>query len=271
MIIALIVIGAAALVGGLYFVTNNYLKKSPLKTSFFLATPSVKPIATARPGQKIKLPILLYHHIAMRTPQDPYYVSPEIFEQQMDWLKTNGYNVVSMKEALEFLQGKIQLPEQAVVITFDDGDADQYQNAFPILKKYNFPATFFIKLNSYNTEAGITTRRLLEMKAAGMDIQSHSVNHDSLAQLNDEELKKELVESKTRLEQDLGAVIDQLSYPGGAYDERVIQAAQAAGYKSAVTTRHSIYQDPQNLFILNRSHIDDDLENLILRVEDKVP
>ncbi len=104
-----------------------------------------------------------------------------------------------------------------------------------------------------------------------IEIGSHSVNHDNMKNLTDDQLKYELEESKRILERDLSIDIRTFCYPGGAYDNRTIEAVQSAGYDSAVTVIHSIKQDPKKMFELRRSHIDDDLENLVKRIKGEMP
>lgn len=89
-----------------------------------------------------KLTILSYHEIAERNealvPQ--YAVTPTNFVRQMDWLKNNGYHFVSLNDVLAYYEGRKSLPEQAVLITFDDGYRSVYLHAYPILKMLRIPA-----------------------------------------------------------------------------------------------------------------------------------
>lgn len=225
---------------------------------------------------KIKLdkfyaPILLYHHIADAQQQNSYYVSPKIFEQQLIWLKDNGYHVVTMEKLFEASTGQVGLPEKPVIISFDDGLRDQYTNAFPILKKYQMNAIFFIKINNYD-KGGITTQQLKEMVDSGMEVGSHSVNHDNMAQMDQKTLDYELQESKRILEKDLGVRIKFFSYPGGAYSDETIAATKKAGYIAAVTTKHRVYQEIKNndsLYTFSRIHIDDEMPTFIDWVQGK--
>lgn len=218
-------------------------------------------------------PILLYHHVAERRFQNSYYVSPEIFEEQMAWLKENGYKVISLDDIYQAGLGQKNLPEKPLVITFDDGVTDQYTNALPILKKYDYPATFFIKLNNVGKgKGGMTWEQIKELTNAGMTIGSHTVNHDNLNMMSAKTLKYELEESKKTLEDKLGVKIKFLSYPGGAYSDKVIEAAQKAGYLAAVTTRHRVWQEiknPNDFFRLNRVHIDDEMPTFTQWVQGK--
>lgn len=244
------------------------------QTISILNTPALQTSISRNSSSKnktITLPILLYHHISRTETQNSYNVQPEIFEQQMAWIKANNYNVITLSQAVDGMTGVIALPENPLVITFDDGVNDEYVNAFPILEKYGFSATFYIKINIYNTPSGMTTKQLKELKDAGMEIASHSVNHDDLTKLSSEQLKTELTQSKAILEKDLDIKIRSFAYPGGAFNDTVIDAVIDAGYGNATTTAHSIKQSPTDLFRLNRSHIDDDLDNLIKRVRGEMP
>lgn len=219
------------------------------------------------PQGKFYAPILAYHHIELRRPQNSYYVSPEIFDEQMKWLRDNNYHVVSFDKFYAAASGKGTLPEKPVVLSFDDGNVDNYTNAFEILKKYNLTATFFIKINGVaKSGAGMTWKKLREMASVGMTIGSHSVNHNNMAQMDDGELHAELVESKKILEKNLGIEIKYFAYPGGAYSKKTIKAAKAAGYLAAVTTRHKVDQEIKNddsLYTLPRVHIDDEMPTFI--------
>jgi hypothetical protein len=87
------------------------------------------------------VPILCYHRFGVKTSK--LNVTPAAFEQQMEWLARNGYTVVTFARLARFLEGKEALPPKSVVITIDDGYRSSYEIAYPILKKFGFPATVF--------------------------------------------------------------------------------------------------------------------------------
>lgn len=223
------------------------------------------------PQGQFYAPILLYHHIALRRPQNSYYVSPEIFTKQMQWLKDNGYQVISFDQFYAATQGEGKIPSKPVVITFDDGYADQYKNAFPILKKFSYSATFFIKINNLN-KGGMTWNNLKELQKTGNIIGSHSVNHNNMAKMSDKELKYELQESKQILEKNLKTEIKYFAYPGGEYSATTIEATKNVGYLAAVTTRHAVDQEIKNdnsIYTLPRIHIDDEMPTFTQWVQGK--
>lgn len=220
---------------------------------------------------KFYAPVLAYHHIADTWPQNSYYVSPKIFEKQMQWLKDNNYTVISFEQLYGAMRQNNTLPEKPVVITFDDGNRDQYTNAFPILKKFGYTATFFIKINNVGT-SGMKWSQIKELSSAGMTIGSHTVNHDNLALMSQKTLDYELKESKRILEKNLNVPIKFLCYPGGMTSEKVVTATKNAGYLAAATTKHKVYQEIKNensVYLIPRIHIDDEMPSFIQWVQGK--
>lgn len=219
----------------------------------------------------IYCPILLYHHIAKVVPQDSYSVSPEIFGQQMKWLENNGYTVIKYDDFYQAMNKKKTLPPKPVVISFDDGVLDQYQSAFPILKQYNYSAMFFIKLNNVGEgKGGMTWQMLKDLSDAKMEIGSHSINHDSMSNMDLTTMRSELTDSKKTLEQNLGLDINYFAYPGGAFSSTTETETKAAGYISAVSTKHLVYHKfGEDLFAVPRIHIDDEMPTFIDWVQGK--
>lgn len=242
-------------------------------------TTVVKPAAVTKPAAVIKTsapastepvyktgkvyaPVLMYHHIGKKIGDNPYFVEPSMFEQQMAWLKANNYNVISYDVFYNGIFKNSQLPERPVVITFDDGDKDQYLNAYPILKKYGYTATFFIITNSVGGQSYMSWDMLKDMVKNGMDIESHSVHHPNMARLDFGATDYELLKSKEKLEEKLGIKIKYFAYPGGAFSGITIEELQKLGYLSAVTVRHTQYHtEKDNVYTVGRMHIDSDMES----------
>lgn len=185
---------------------------------------------------EIPVPILMYHHIGP-IPQNAapnawqYYVPVEEFNKQMTYLYLAGYNVISIDTLLSGLEGKLQLPEKPVVITMDDLNPDQIENGLPILKKYNFKATFFLNVNrAFNDDSYV--KAILN---DGHEIGSHSYNHIILTKLNENQLRFEIEESKRYLQNKYGVTIKYFAYPGCLYNSRVEQIVSNAGYVAALS------------------------------------
>lgn len=226
----------------------------------------LKPI----PQNKVRLRVLTYHHIAEPPDgrQNSYYVPPANFDAQMNYIQSQGYRTITPDEFYNDLTaGKSD--DKAVLITFDDGNLDNYTNAFSTLKKYNFTGTFFVVSRMLNKELRLTSSQVIEMDKAGMTIGSHSQTHPDLTKVTSDQLASEVAGSKNDLEQLLGHSVNYFAYPGGSQNSVVQAAVEAAGYKAAFGIRHSIDHNPANLWNINRVHIDDDMQNIIDRLQGK--
>jgi hypothetical protein len=142
------------------------------------------------PQKLIHLPILMYHHIDYLPPNasklwQDLTVSPETFEAQMKYLFEQNYQPITFEEFLNFLKNKKEIPEKSLIITFDDGWKNQYQNAFPVLKKYNFRATFFVVVTYIGGSALMNWKELRELIENKMEIGSHSMTHPNLKNLSE--------------------------------------------------------------------------------------
>ncbi|AGK95298.1 polysaccharide deacetylase family protein [Clostridium pasteurianum] len=205
-----------------------------------------------------QIPVLMYHSIADNsmvtdTASKSIILPPEAFKQQMQYLKDNGYTTLTLDELYNFLKNGKPVPEKSVVLTFDDAYEDNYTNAYPILKEFGFRATIFVitggtdKIGAY-----LTSAQLKEMDANGIDIQSHTVNHEELDKLSLKEQQETLVQSKQFLEKLLNKKVDYIAYPYGKYNNFTEQAAQNAGYTMAFTINNGWANKDTNILFLNR-------------------
>jgi peptidoglycan/xylan/chitin deacetylase (PgdA/CDA1 family) len=191
------------------------------------------------------IPVLTYHRFNEKCDSD--LCMPEnVFEQQMKYLKDNGYHSVTPDDLLAFLQYRKALPAKSVMITMDDGFRSVYGIAYPIMKKYGFTATLFIYTDYVGVSgSAITWDQLREMKAAGFSVGSHTVSHSNLTKKAEGEsdqdflarIRKELNESKAIIDKKLGQDTIILAYPFGSCDQRVTEYTKQAGYKMAMTVK----------------------------------
>lgn len=270
-------------------------------------------------GPRDRLLVLAYHRVRdigdeRRYPGDPELVSatPGEFRWQMEYLRKH-WQPITLGDVVAAIHGRGSLPRRAVVVTFDDGFADNYDHAFSILRDVGVPATFFVStgyIDSAETfwferlaqllhcapagelsvsacpatlvldgvesrreakvrllralkavpdgarraamaeleerygarvqtgEDGgsrpLTSAQVREMSRGGMEFGSHTVTHPILAQVEDDQLERELVDSKQALERLTGAPILTLSYPNGQAADigpKVVAAAKKAGYR----------------------------------------
>lgn len=187
----------------------------------------------------VRVPIFVYHLVRPYETRDTrflrqYLVTPEQFDQQMQYLVDAGYTAISFTQLAEYLNASTTLPQKPVIVSFDDGWENQYTYALPILRKHGITATFFVYSNAIGTQNHFTWDQLREMQGEGMHIGGHSRSHPFLAKITDpQKLTDEISGSKAFIDQELGTTTDTFAYPFGSYSAEVIGAVRAAGYSSA--------------------------------------
>jgi peptidoglycan/xylan/chitin deacetylase (PgdA/CDA1 family) len=188
----------------------------------------------------INIPILCYHNFNPTVPGS-MTLNPKKFEAQLKWLKENGYTIIPLKEAVEYLQGsRTSLPNKSIVITADDGWQSVYKYLVPIVKKYNIPVTLFIYPQTISQgKNAMTWDELKELQNTGLfDIQSHTWSHPNFKQERrrlsaanyQKFVERELTQAKKVLEEKMGKTISYLAWPFGIYDSFLEEQAKKAGY-----------------------------------------
>jgi len=189
------------------------------------------------------VPVLVYHKFSKRT-SDRMTVREDAFEEQMAFLKRNGYRVITLDDLFAFLDGKRPIPSKSVVITFDDGWRSMYEIAYPILRKYGYPATLFVYTDLIRPSAStLDWDKIREMARNGMDIQCHTKTHRSLGKIEADEsfqeyfeaIRAELVESARIIKRQTNKDVKYLAYPFGDTNSLVIAMAGRLGFQGAVT------------------------------------
>jgi peptidoglycan/xylan/chitin deacetylase (PgdA/CDA1 family) len=212
--------------------------KSLSKSSASKPAP-VPPPAPATPPAELTVPILVYHHVRPTSgyPKETWSykmsVSPKVFEAQMQWLLDHGYTTISLTTLAEMRAGTRLGPTKPVVVTFDDNQMSAYDLALPVLVKNNQTATFYLITNRLENKDFVGTAQIPELLKDGMEIGSHTVTHSDLVRLSDAQLASELKDSRTALEAVTGSPVLHLAYPLTSQNQRVRDAAQAAGYTTA--------------------------------------
>ncbi len=191
----------------------------------------------------ISVPILTYHNFDPSVPGS-MTIDTGRFEEQLRWLKDNGYTVIPLKQLVSYLQGKTNtLPAKPVVITADDGKKSVYTYMLPLARKYNIPVTLFIYPSAIsNASYAMTWDELRELQKTGLfDIQGHTYWHPNFKQEKKRQspadyqkfVETQLVKSKKVLEEKLNTQVTLLAWPYGIYDNDLEQAASNAGYQMA--------------------------------------
>jgi peptidoglycan/xylan/chitin deacetylase (PgdA/CDA1 family) len=212
--------------------------------------------AAARPPRP-PVPILMYHVIG-DVPADARL--PELFvdaarlRSQVRALRAAGYRAVTLQRVWDAWRGRATLPRRPVVLSFDDGSEGQVRHALPLLRASGWPGVLNLTWRFLPDLGGAgAVRRLV---AAGWEIDSHSLNHPDLTQLDDAALRRELSGSRTRIKRAFGArAANFFAYPSGRYDARVKRAVRAAGYLAATTVERRYAQPAADPYALGRIQV----------------
>lgn len=206
------------------------------------------------------IPILTYHYIRQLPGDDDplgqnLSVSPENFARQMAYLKSSGYESMTFDD---LRAGKI--PKKPVIITFDDGYEDAYENAFPALKDNGMRGVFYVITGFVGRDLYLTWSQINKMSEAGMVFGSHTVNHPDLTSntITQEKIAQELSLSKKALEDRLDKTINDFCYPSGKATTATVDYVYEAGYKTAVSTQITVVQKGNYLLWLPRLRIKND-------------
>ena len=257
----------------------------PTTTPIPTDTPIPRPTATFTPqpqpspthdGFTLTVPILMYHYLSQppvgaNAIRRDLSVSPADFETHLAYLRQSGYETIALNDLAYALSQEAPLPEKPIVITFDDGYRDNYENAFPLLRKYSYKATFFIftqPIDTYNVDY-LTWEMVTEMHQAGMEFGSHSYRHPDLRNRDVDFLVYEILGSKEAIEERIREPVRFFAYPSGLYDGLTIEVLDSANFWGAVTTQWGANQSFGQRFEMPRVRIrgNDRAEDLAYKLE----
>lgn len=210
-----------------------------------------------------KASILMYHSIGNNGIL--FTVTIGDLEKQMAFLKNKKYNVIRLADLVEKLKNKEKIPAKTIALTFDDAYRDNYLNAFPLLKKYDFPATVFIPtayvgkemMNSEGKTIPVMNwQEMMEMENSGLiDFASHSHTHPLMNRIAFEEFVNEVKTSENFLSQNLKKPVKIFSFPKGKFKPEHADYLKERGYLGAVTVKEGLVGPGDNLFALKRNFI----------------
>ena len=213
------------------------------------------------------VPILLYHSMAddVAPKFRPWAISPKQFATHMAYLHDRNYTPLTVGQFVQIVSGNAgALPERPVVITFDDGLADFYTGAYPLLRAYGFPATLYIVSGFVGGESRwlapdgegnrpmMTWNQVAEICTSGIECGAHSVNHPQLDIISTNKARDEIFRSKDILEQHLGRAVSTFAYPHGHHSPKVRQLVIDAGYASACAVKNAMSTTTDDIFALSR-------------------
>ena len=241
-----------------------------------------KTLAAPPEHRSLKLPILMYHHIGYPPPdggkiRDDLTVSPENFKTQVSWLKEHGYQSVKFSDLYNYSLGTAKLPAKPVILSFDDGYQDVFDNAVPVLREEGFSGSFAIITQYPSTHSGTNFYADWNtIKAAadqGMEIVSHTQDHfdGKNPKYTETFILTNLKGSREDIRSHLGYNTDTLIYPYGRYTPKYIELAQQAGFKLGVTVHWGETVDLDNLMEIPRVRVHNttSLEQFALALEKK--
>ena len=199
------------------------------------------------------VPILMYHVIGDPEGEVPFldlWLSESDFQDQVDWLEENGYTAVTLVQVQNAWYDGGTLPPKPIVLSFDDGVLGQYLFGMPILEEKGWAGQLNLKAEG----SDLSSEQVRKMYRAGWEIASHTITHPDLTTLDAAGLEQELAGSKAQLEKQLGVEIVNFCYPAGQYNDTVIEAVKAAGYRGATTVNPGLGEKSMP-FELNRIRI----------------
>ncbi|MCL5411748.1 MAG: polysaccharide deacetylase family protein [Patescibacteria group bacterium] len=236
---------------------------SPSASTSRLVKEATKEAVVAAPeknNQKIsrKLPIIMYHYVenilnSSDTLRQKLNIPPAIFENELKNLKENGYQTYFVREVPEIINDRMLFSPKGVILSFDDGYEDFYADVFPLLKRYQTKATLYVIYNFIDRPGYLSASQIRELIASGLvEIGSHTLDHIDLRNAPDSVAKREIFESKQRLENKFGIKVKTFAYPFGTYNSETLNLVKESGYTAAVSTIPGTYHSNEKLFYLHR-------------------
>ncbi len=211
--------------------------------------------------------ILMLHRVVEQRSDEPEQreleVTPRFLEQTIETYRHEGYIFVSIDEACNIIKGGKRLKHPFICLTFDDGYRDNYTTALPLLKRHNVPFAVYVttgfvdnKLPMWwypNQQLGLSLDELTALDNEPLcTICAHTLSHPKLDNLTVMGQQKEIVESKSILEQWLGHQIQHFSYPHGSYNDDTLSIVKSAGLSSALCAWGGTVRRGDNPFLLHR-------------------
>lgn len=243
---------------------------------------SAVPVSLISGGTEAELPVVMYHQLTKNPKKSGKYVlTVEQFEKDLIFLKSKGYQSVTVKQLLDFSQGNGEIPEKAILITFDDGQETLYEYALPLLEKYGFTAVGFVvgALADYYTEIDdhnlnysyLNWRQIKEMSDGNIiEIESHSFdlhkntgNRSGIKKKKDETVEayreflcSDVAKMKTAMENNAGKTPVAFAFPFGSFSSESTQILKECGFKMTLTCEERVNKirkaEPELLFGLGR-------------------
>ena len=218
--------------------------------------------APAETPRRVKVPIIMYHHIADPPPRTDdirrdLSLPPQLFERHLRYLVEAGYQPITLYQLARHLREGAPLPPRPIILTFDDGYRDHYTHAYPLLKEYGFVGTFFLISGpiDWGNKDYLSWEQVEIMSAGGMEFGDHSYDHPDLRGRPLDFVTWQVISPKEAIEKHTGQEVLFFCYPSGSYDRQVIDVLRSAGFWGGITTRHGVWHCEEELFQLRRIRV----------------
>ena len=263
---------------GLFIFVNKlkHGRQNMIKNEALVTSEDTMPLAIPTTTTKsLHLPILMYHHIGDPPPvynatRYDLTVSIKNFQEQVKWLKDNGYTSISLADFYQSLKSKFVLPKKPIILSFDDGYGDAFLNAIPILKQNGFTGTFAIITNYPGETSGTnfyaSWQQIIDAKEQGMEIICHTQNHFDAK--NPKYTAEYMYQNYSGCQKDivghLGQAYPFLVYPYGHYTDTSIAQAKKVGFVFGITIHEGSFINLNDLMHIPRVrvHRDESIETL---------
>lgn len=210
-------------------------------------------------AQKSYVAVLVWHDVL---PKKEVWFDTTLatFEKQLAAIKRRKFHVITLDMLRKHLIEGAPVPPRSLVLTFDDNSRGLYDHAFPLLKKYRFPAALFVHSDYVGVRTGkdhCTWAQLREMQSSGLvTVQSLTCSHPpDLRRISAKQLEHELFGSRAAIQKRLGAPVFAFAYTEGKFDARIAQAVHRSGYALAFTEDWGSAGNAANLFMVHRYSI----------------
>lgn len=211
--------------------------------------------------KNIKIPILIYHNFRTPIPYEAdiykLFSSQENFDENVKTLLNAGYTFITLEDLYQYNKGQIGLPEKVMIITMDDGQIGCYTDAFPVLKKYQVPATIFIVNQLVGTEDYFSWEQAKEMYDTGLvKIHCHGYHHSEYSSVGKEKLVSDYTKSHQEIEKYMGEKVQKImAYPAGKSSESTIKWLKEIGFEIQVQTKYGTVNKSQSLDLTDLGRI----------------
>lgn len=277
----IIAIGAVSvLLVALLYGAIGFMKQQPSPNPGL--TPSPEPVPIQQPNEPIyyknKVNVLMYHHLEVNPTKDSI-ITPQLLDEQLDALLKSGFEIITMDQYVDFMLHGKQVPDNAVLLTFDDGYSSFYELAYPVFAKHKVAATSFVMAGTIENDKHhgykkLTWDQMREMMRDGHRFMNHTYDSHQYAPIDaqghtrpmlagklylkqekrvetaDEYIRRistDLRESEKLLRDQLGNTYGVLAFPYGVYNKEVLQAAEEAGIELFLTIKPGINTSQQKV------------------------